>query len=49
MKYFPEMCSGGMIYMPSFMTIGSDIQVILSLLPQHFCGCSVGISNGRDL
>jgi hypothetical protein len=28
--------SGGMIYIPSFMMIGSDIQVMLNLLPQQF-------------
>jgi UDP-N-acetylmuramyl pentapeptide phosphotransferase/UDP-N-acetylglucosamine-1-phosphate transferase len=27
--------SGGVIYIPSFMTFGSGIQVILSLLPQQ--------------
>jgi hypothetical protein len=43
------MDSGGMIYTPSFMTIGSDIQVILSLLSQQFFSCSVSISTGRDL
>jgi hypothetical protein len=31
-----EMSLGGMIYIPSFMTISSGIQVILRLLPQRF-------------
>jgi hypothetical protein len=49
MKYAVEMGSGGMIYIPSFMTIGSGIQVILRLLPRQLRGCNVGITNGRDL
>jgi hypothetical protein len=36
MKYNVQMDSGGMIYIPSFLTIGSGIQVILRLLPQRF-------------
>jgi hypothetical protein len=36
MKYAIEMASGGMIYIPSFMMIGSSIQVILRLLPKQF-------------
>jgi hypothetical protein len=43
------MGSGGVIYKTSFMTIGSDNQLKLSLLPQQFWGCSVGISKGMDL
>jgi hypothetical protein len=35
MKYTVEMSSGGMTYMPSFMTIGSGVQVILRVLPQQ--------------
>jgi hypothetical protein len=35
MKCAVEMNSGDMIYIPSFMTIGSGIQVI-KLLPQRF-------------
>jgi hypothetical protein len=31
-----EMTSGGIIHLPSFMTIGSGIQVILRLLPKEF-------------
>jgi hypothetical protein len=34
MKYIVEMTSDGMIYLPSFMKIGSDVQVILTLLPR---------------
>jgi hypothetical protein len=36
MKYTVEMASGGMIYIPSFMKIGSGIQLILKVLPQQF-------------
>jgi hypothetical protein len=35
-KYAVEMVSGVMMYIPSFMTIGSGIRVILRLLPQQF-------------
>jgi hypothetical protein len=49
MKYAVEMASGGMIYIPSFMMIGSGIQVILRLLSKNFRGCNVGIIDGRDL
>jgi hypothetical protein len=33
MRYTFEMAAGGMIHIPSFMTIGSDIQAIVRLLP----------------
>jgi hypothetical protein len=36
MKYAIKMASGGMIYVPSFMTISSGIQIILRILPQQF-------------
>jgi hypothetical protein len=36
MKYTVEMASGGMIYIPGFMTIGSGIQVILRVGPDQF-------------
>jgi hypothetical protein len=36
MKYAADLASDGMIYIPSFVTIGSGIQVILRLLPQIF-------------
>jgi hypothetical protein len=36
MKNATEMASGGMTYIPSFMTIGSGIQVISRLLLQQF-------------
>jgi hypothetical protein len=36
MKYTVDTASDGIIYIPSFMTIGSRIQVILRSLPQQF-------------
>jgi hypothetical protein len=36
MKCAIEMGSGGVINIPSFMTIDSGIEVTLSLLPQQF-------------
>jgi hypothetical protein len=36
MEYTLEMASDGMIYIPSLMKIGSGIQFILRVLPQHF-------------
>jgi hypothetical protein len=48
MKYTAEMASDGLIYIPSFMKIGTGIQAIL-----WFClnlrGCNVGITDGSDL
>jgi hypothetical protein len=35
LKYAVRMASGGMIYMPSSISIDSDIQEILRLLPRH--------------
>jgi hypothetical protein len=34
MKYAIEMASDFMLYLPSFMTIGSGILVVLRLLPE---------------
>jgi hypothetical protein len=36
MKYTVQMMSGGMIYIPSFIKVGSDIEEILRLLPEQF-------------
>jgi hypothetical protein len=36
MKYAFEIASGSMTYIPSFMTFGSSIHFVLSLLPQQF-------------
>jgi hypothetical protein len=44
-----EMASGGMIYIPHFMNIGRGVQAILRFYFNNARGCSVGISDGRDL
>jgi hypothetical protein len=49
MKSAVEMTSGGLICIPSFMTIGSSIQAIWRILPKNLRGCSVGITEERDL
>jgi hypothetical protein len=36
MKYTDEMASGGIMYMPGIMMIGSGIRVILGALLQQF-------------
>jgi hypothetical protein len=43
------MTSAGVIYSPSFMMSDLDFHVVLKLLPQQFRGCSVGVTDGRDL
>jgi hypothetical protein len=35
MRWAGEMASGGIIYLPSFMKIGSGFQIILKFLPQQ--------------
>jgi hypothetical protein len=42
MNYAVEMGSGGMIYIPSFMTIVSGY------CPYNLRGCNVGITDVRD-
>jgi hypothetical protein len=49
MKYDVEMASDGKIFIPSFVTIGSGIQVTLRLLPKQFESCNVDITDGRHL
>jgi hypothetical protein len=38
-----------MICIPSFMTIDTDVQAMLRSCLSNFRGCSVGITDGRDL
>jgi hypothetical protein len=45
-KCIVEMGSGGMIYIPSFMKIGKDIDGISI---GNLKGCNAGITDGRDL
>jgi hypothetical protein len=49
MKYIAEMASGGMLYTPCLMTIGSGIQVILRFCLRNMRGYNVGITDGRDV
>jgi hypothetical protein len=35
MKFAIKVTCGGIIYIPSFVTVGSDIQVVLRLVPQQ--------------
>jgi hypothetical protein len=48
-KYAVEMASGVTIYLPSFMAIGSGIQVILKLYLSNLRGCDINTINGREL
>jgi uncharacterized protein YraI len=49
MNYIVEMTSGDMIYIPSFMKISRGVQAILRFCLNTLRGCSVGITDGRDL
>jgi hypothetical protein len=46
MRYAAESASCSIVFIPSFMTISSGIQVISKLLLNNFRGCSVGIPDG---
>jgi uncharacterized protein YraI len=48
MKYTVEMTSGGVIYIPSLITIGSGIRVIMRFCLGNFNGCNVGITDVGD-
>jgi hypothetical protein len=39
----------GMIYIPSFVKIGEDVQAILKFSLRNLRGCNVGISDVRYL
>jgi hypothetical protein len=49
MKYTVEMASCGMMYIPSFMKIGIDVQSILRFCLNNLKGCDVGNTDGKDL
>jgi hypothetical protein len=49
MKDAVEMASCGMIYIPSFMKIGTDVQAILRFSLTNLRGCNVDITDGTDL
>jgi hypothetical protein len=46
MKYAVEMASCGMIYLQSFMNIGTGVQAILRFRLRNLRGCNVGITDG---
>jgi hypothetical protein len=46
--YIVEMASYGMIYLPNFMKIGTDVQVILRFCLSNLTGGNV-ITEDRDL
>jgi hypothetical protein len=43
-KYAFEMASCGMIYIPSFMKIGTGVQAILMFCFSNLNACNVGIT-----
>jgi hypothetical protein len=47
--YAIETTSCGIIYLPSFMKIGTGVQVILRFCFRNVRGCNVGITDERDL
>jgi hypothetical protein len=49
MKCSVEMALCGMIYIPSFMKIGTGVQAILRFCLSKLRGCNVGITDGKDL
>jgi hypothetical protein len=44
--YAIEMGSGGMIYLPSFMKTGTEVQAILRICLTNLKGCNLGVSDG---
>lgn len=44
-----EMTSGGMIYVPSYMKIGRDVQAISGFCLRNFMSCNIGITDLRNL
>jgi hypothetical protein len=49
MKYAVDMASCCMIYIPSFMKIGTGVQAVLKFCLRNLRGCNVGVTYGRDL
>jgi hypothetical protein len=44
-----ELGSDDMIYLPSFMEIGTGVQAILWVFLRNLRGCNVGITEGRGI
>jgi hypothetical protein len=49
MKYAVEMDSCGMIYIRSFLKIGTCVQLVLRFCLRNLRGCNDGITDGRHL
>jgi hypothetical protein len=47
--YTVEMGSGGMIYIPNLMKLGTGIQAIIRFCIRHLRSYTIGITDGRDL
>jgi hypothetical protein len=49
MMYAFKMPSCDMIFLPSFMTIGTGVQAMLRFFLSNLNGCIVGITDGMEL
>jgi hypothetical protein len=49
MKFAVEMGSGGMIYIPSFMKIGTDVEATLRFRLSSLEGCNIGVTDWKNL
>jgi hypothetical protein len=47
--YTIDMTSDGMIYITSFMKIGTGVQAMLWFCLRNLRGCNVGIAGGKEL
>jgi hypothetical protein len=48
MKYAIKMMLSGMIYVPSFIKIGTGVEAILRYNIRNLRGCNASIDAGRD-
>jgi hypothetical protein len=48
MKYAVEIASCGIIYVPSFMNIGTGVQANIGFYLRNLSGCNVGITDVRN-
>jgi hypothetical protein len=49
MMYASDVASCGMIYLPSFMKIGTGVHAILRFCLSNVNSCNVGGTDGRNL
>jgi hypothetical protein len=47
--YADETASYGMMYLPSFMKIGTGVQAVLKLFLRNLRSCNICIADGRDI